>query len=83
MNTRLIIASSKINLETEFEHLWLEFPGKNKISQLLIETIDRSELILDTKVWLDMFDDLLSTVMTSWDGLLLVTGQINICLALR
>ena len=68
------------NLETEFEHLWREFPGKNKNSKLLIGTIYRSELILDTKVWLDMFDDLLSTVMTSWDGLPPVTGDINICL---
>ena len=38
------------NLETEFEHLWLEFPGKNKTSKLLIGTIYRPELILDTKV---------------------------------
>ena len=68
------------NLETEFEHLWLEFPGKNKNSKLLIGTIYRSELILDTKVWLDKFDHLLSPVMTSWDGLLLETGDIKICL---
>lgn len=63
------------NLETEFEHLWLEFSWKNKYSKLLIGTIYRSELILDTKVWLNKFDDLLSTVMTTWDGLLLVTGD--------
>lgn len=68
------------NLETEFEHLLLEFPLKNKYSKLLIGTIYRFELILGTKVWLDKFDDLLSTVMTSWDELLLVTGDINICL---
>ena len=61
-------------------HLWREFPWKNKNSKLLIGTIYRSELILDTKVWLDKFDDLLCTVMTSWDGLLPVTGDINICL---
>ena len=70
-NARLIIASSKINLETEFEHMWLEFPGKNKISKLLIETIDRSELILDTKVarqvwWLIIYcDDVMGRVATS------------------
>ena len=63
------------NLETEFEHLWLEFSLKNKYNKLLIGTIYRSELMLDTKVWLDKFDDLLSTVMTSWDVLLLVTGD--------
>ena len=63
------------NLETEFEHLWLEFPWKNKYSKLLIGTIYRSEHILETKLV-----DLLSTVMTSWDGLLLVTGDITICL---
>ena len=80
---RLIIASNKINLETEFEHLWLEFPRKNKNIKLLTGTIYRSELILDTKVWLDKFDDLSSTEMTSWDGSLLVTGDINVCLALR
>ena len=63
------------NLETEFEHLWLQFSWKNKYSKLLIGTIYRSELILDTKVWLDEFDDLLSTLLTSWDGLLLVSGD--------
>ena len=63
------------NLETEFEHLWLQFSWKNKYSKLLIGNIYRSELILDTKVWLDKFDDLLSTVLTSWDGLLLVSGD--------
>ena len=68
------------NLETEFEHLWLEFPWKNKYNRLLIGTIYRSEHILDTKLWLDKFVDLLSTVMTSWDGLLIVTGDITICL---
>ena len=36
LNTRLIIASNKINLETEFEHLWLEFPGKHKNSKLYL-----------------------------------------------
>ena len=25
------------NLETEFEHLWLEFPGKNKNSKLALD----------------------------------------------
>ena len=44
------------NLESEFEYLWLEFPWKNKYNKLLIGTIYRSELILDTKVWPVKFD---------------------------
>ena len=68
------------DLEPEFKNLWLEFPRKNKSSKLLIGTIYRSERMLDTKVWLDKLDNLLSTVMANWDGVLLVTGDMNICL---
>ena len=45
------------NLESDFEHLWLEFSGKNKNSKFLLGTIYRSEKIMDTGVWLDKLDD--------------------------
>ncbi len=32
-------------LQPDFEHLWLEFPGKNKNSKLLVGTLYRSDLI--------------------------------------
>ncbi len=65
-------------LQPDFEHLWLEFPGKNKNSKLLVGTLCRSDLIMDTQDWLGRFEDLLSTVVSTWDGLLIVTGDVNI-----
>ena len=66
------------SLQPDFEHLWLEFPGRNKNSKLLIGTVYRSDLMMNTQDWLGRFDDLLSNIMSTWDGLLIVTGDINI-----
>ena len=65
-------------LQPEFEHMWLEFPGRNKNSKPLVGTFYRSKRIMDVHDWLDRFQDLLSDVLSIWDGLLIVTGDINI-----
>ena len=36
------------NLQPDFEHLWLEFPGWNQNSRLLIVTVYISDLIMNT-----------------------------------
>ena len=54
--------------EPDLEHLWLEFPGRNKHSKLLLGTMYRSEKNAD-----------LSRMATAtWDGLMIVAGDINI-----
>ena len=48
----------------DFEHMWLEFPGRNKNSKLLVGTFYRSKRIIDVHDWLDHFQDLLSDVFS-------------------
>ncbi|CAB3996740.1 Hypothetical predicted protein [Paramuricea clavata] len=66
------------NLETDFEHLGFEFPGRNKYSKALIGVIYRSERMLSCNDWLDRFESLLGQVSLDWDGLLYLTGDVNI-----
>ena len=53
-------------------------PGKNKNSKLLLGVIYRSERILGYSDWIDQFENLFSKVVSRWDGMLLVTGDMNI-----
>ena len=64
--------------EPSLEHLWLEFPGRNKHSKLLVGTIYRVGKMLKCTEWLERFENLLGYLISSWDGLILVTGDINI-----
>lgn len=63
---------------TSMEHLWVEIPGRNKNSKLLLGTFYRSETLLSYSNWLDNFESLLSELTLSWDGLLLLTGDFNV-----
>ena len=63
---------------SEMEHLWLEIQGHNKNSRVLIGTIYRSTRILTTQQWLTQMENMLSDLSTSWDGLLIITGDLNI-----
>ena len=56
------------------EHLWIEIPGRNRNSKLLIGTIYRSE----SQMNLQDFEELLSDLAISWNGMLLITGDFNI-----
>ena len=66
------------NLEPDLEHLWLEIPGRNKHSKLLLGTMYRSEKILPLKDWQEKFESILSHLTTTWDGLIVVSGDMNI-----
>jgi exonuclease III len=66
-------------LQPDFEHMWLEIPGKNKNSKVLLLGINyRSEKIMCHNDWIEKFHDLLSNIILMWDGLLMITGDMNI-----
>ena len=60
------------------EHLWIEIPGRNRHSKLLLGTIYRSEAILSYSAWLDNFNDILSDLSIEWDGMLILSDDINV-----
>ena len=60
------------------EHLWIEIAGRNRHSKLLLGTIYRSEAILSYSAWLDNFNGILSDLSIEWDGILILTGDINV-----
>ena len=60
------------------EHLWLEIPGRNKYSKALVGVIYNSERILNPSSWLDSLERLLGHLTVSWDGMPILTGDVNI-----
>ena len=62
----------------EMEHLWFKVEGRNRHSNLLIRTVYISTLMLGTKEWLTQLENMLSELTISWDGLLVLTGDMNI-----
>lgn len=62
----------------ELEHLWIELPGRNKNSKILLGTIYRSGSQMNFSDWIQTFEDLLNTNIASWDGMLLLAGDINL-----
>jgi hypothetical protein len=48
------------NTQPGMEHLWLELPGQNKHSKLLLGVIYRSNLLITASNWLACFEDLLT-----------------------
>ena len=66
------------NLHPDLEHLWRVLPGRNKHSKALIGIMYRSKLILSESDWLERIESLLGYLTMSWDGLLVVTGDVNI-----
>ena len=62
---------------SEMKHLWLQIQGRNKNSCLLTGTIHRSTRILTTQQWLTQMENILSDLTASWDGLLIITGDLN------
>ena len=60
------------------EHLWLEIPGCNKHSRLLLGTIYRLESMVPYSDWIVTFESLLSDFAIHWDGALLLTGDLNV-----
>ena len=60
------------------EHLWLEILSRNKYSKSLVGVIYNSERILNPSSWLDSLKSLLGHLTVSWDGMLILTGDVNI-----
>ena len=63
--------------QPDLEQLWLELPGRNKHSKLLLGVIYRSDLLMTASYWLECFEDLLSHITSTWDGMVVRTGDIN------
>lgn len=62
----------------ELEHLWIEIPGCNRHSKMLLGVLYRSNFIQDFHTWIDTAESLFSQLNVVWDGLLLVTGDVNV-----
>ena len=56
---------------SELEHLWIELPGRNKNTKILLGTIYRSESQMRYSEWIQAFEDLMNDIVASWDGILL------------
>jgi exonuclease III len=65
-------------LHPELEHLWLEVPGRNIHSKALVGVMYRSIRMLSTAKWLESLESLLSQLTVTWDGMLILTGDMNI-----
>ena len=67
------------NLDSDVESLWFEVKGKNRNSDILIGVFYQpnfeSSLV---QAWLDKFDHILDRVLTHWNGITIITGDMNI-----
>ena len=66
------------NAHPELEHVWIEVPGRNKCSRALVGVMYISERILGPFDWLNSLENLLGYLTVYWDGMLMLTGDINI-----
>ena len=65
-------------LDPEIEQLWLEIPGRNKHSCMLMGVLYRSTKFLTTTEWHHHFEALLHNLKSSWDKPLLIAGDMNL-----
>ena len=63
---------------SELEHIWIELPGRNKNTKILLGTIYRSESQMRYSEWIQAFEDLMNDIVASWDGILLLAGDVNV-----
>ena len=66
------------NAHPELEHLWTEVPGRNRYSRALGGVIHNSERMLSPSDWLNSLENLPGYLTVYWDGMLMLTGDINI-----
>ena len=66
------------NIQPDLENLWIVVADRNKHSKLLLGVIYRSTKFMNTQSWLDQMETLLSQISACWDGLLAITGDMNI-----
>ena len=66
-------------IDNSIEHQWIEICGKNKNSSYLIGAVYQpSSDDRDKQVWIEKFDNLISKIITKWDGIIFITGDTNI-----
>ena len=65
-------------LQPQMEHLWIEIPCRNKKSKLLLGVTYQSERIMQTSASLEGFGTMLAHLTAPFDGLLLITGDVNV-----
>ena len=65
------------NAHPELEHLWIEVPGCNKYSRALVGVIYNFECMLSPSDWLNSLENLLGYLTVYWDGMLILTGDVN------
>ena len=73
-----IPAKKRIRSFSSLEHLWLDIPGRNKNSRILIGVIYRSPSLTCIAEWLDKFDYIVSNIKSVWKGEILITEDFNI-----
>ena len=66
------------NMAPELEHLWIEIPGRNRHSKMLLGVLYRLNFIQDFHTWIDTVESLFSQLNVLWDGLFVVTGDVNV-----
>ena len=66
------------NMAPELEHLLIEIPGRNRHSKMLLGVLYRSNFIQDFHTWIDTVESFFSQLNVLWDGLLVVTGDVNV-----
>lgn len=66
-------------LDESIENLWLEIKGKNKNSSYLFGSFYQPcSVESEKREWLDKLDNLLLKIMSKWDGIVILTGDMNI-----
>ena len=50
----------------------------NRHSKLLLGSVYRSDSVMVYSDWLESFESLLSDVSATWDGMLMITGDMNV-----
>ena len=73
--TRNDLTKNIVNMEVTF----IELHGRNKNTPYLAAVAYQPSLYESDKLsWLENFETLLSEVTTKWDGVIIITGDINI-----
>ena len=66
-------------MDNSLEHLWFEVNGKNKKWPYLIGIIYQPSTENAKKIeWIEKIDSVLSSIKSTWDSIIIVTGDTNI-----
>ena len=75
---RYKIRNDIISLNNSLEHLWFEVNGKNKKSRYLIGIVYQPSSENAKKIeWIEKIDAVLSSIKSTWDSIIIVTGDTN------